>query len=102
MRDFVEISGLEPELREPESLVLPLHHISVIWTANIEVIPKISKYFAQCVKNRSVVQGGGGAGIVVTSDSIAYGISTDETFTGQPCRSQWFSATDFKLTRTGD
>ena len=41
-------------------------------------------------------------GIVVTSDSIAYGISTDETFTGQPCRSQWFSATDFKLTRTGD
>ena len=25
----VEISGLEPEPREPESLVLPLHHISV-------------------------------------------------------------------------
>ena len=26
---FVEISGLEPELREPKSLVLPLHHISI-------------------------------------------------------------------------
>lgn len=41
-------------------------------------------------------------GIVVTGDSITYGISTDEAFTGQPCRSQWFSATNFKLTRTGD
>lgn len=26
---IVEISGLEPELREPKSLVLPLHHISI-------------------------------------------------------------------------
>ena len=40
--------------------------------------------------------------IVVTGDSIAYGLSSDEAFTGQPCRAQWFSATDFKLTRTGD
>ena len=40
--------------------------------------------------------------IVVTGDSIAYGLSSDENFTGQPCRAQWFSATDFKLTRTGD
>ena len=40
--------------------------------------------------------------IVVTGDSIAYGVSTDAAFTGQPCRAQWFSATDFKLTRTGD
>ena len=38
-------------------------------------------------------------GIVVTGDSIVYGVSTDETFTGQFCSSQWFSATDFKLTR---
>ena len=37
--------------------------------------------------------------IVVTGDSIAYGLSSDEEFTGQPCRSQWFSATDFRLTR---
>lgn len=37
--------------------------------------------------------------IVVTGDSIAYGVSTDAAFTGQPCRAQWFSATDFKLTR---
>ena len=40
--------------------------------------------------------------IVVTGDSIAYGLSSDEAFTGQTCRAQWFSATDFKLTRTGD
>ena len=40
--------------------------------------------------------------IVVTGDSIAYGVSTDAAFTGQPCRAKWFSATDFKLTRTGD
>lgn len=40
--------------------------------------------------------------IVVTGDSVAYGVSTDATFTGQPCRAQWFSATDFKLTRTGN
>ena len=40
--------------------------------------------------------------IVVSGDSITYGVSSDEAFTGQPCRAQWFSATDFKLTRTGD
>ena len=40
--------------------------------------------------------------IVVTGDLIAYGLSSDEAFTGQPCRAQWFSATDFVLTRIGD
>ena len=40
--------------------------------------------------------------IVITGDSIAYGLSSDEDFTGQPCRAQWFSGTDFKITRTGD
>jgi len=40
--------------------------------------------------------------IVVSGDSIAYGLSSDEDFTGQTCRAQWFSATDFKITRTGD
>ena len=40
--------------------------------------------------------------IVVTGDYIAYGLSSDEDFTGQPCRAQWFSGTDFKITRTGD
>ena len=40
--------------------------------------------------------------IIVSGDSIAYGVSSDEAFTGQPCRAQWFSATDFKLTRTSD
>lgn len=28
-RPLVEISGLEPELAEPKSVVLPLHHTSV-------------------------------------------------------------------------
>ena len=27
--NFVEIEGLEPSLTEPESVVLPLHHISI-------------------------------------------------------------------------
>ena len=27
--DLVEIEGLEPSLTEPESVVLPLHHISM-------------------------------------------------------------------------
>jgi len=40
--------------------------------------------------------------IVVKGDSIAYGASTDKSFTGRPCQAKWFSATDFKLTRTGD
>ena len=40
--------------------------------------------------------------IVVSGDSIAYGVSTDAAFTGHPCRAQWLSATDFKLTRTGN
>ena len=40
--------------------------------------------------------------IVVSGDSIAYGVSSDEDFTGQPCRAQWFSATDFRLLRTGN
>ena len=40
--------------------------------------------------------------IIVTGDSIAYGVSTDAAFTGQPCRAQWFSATDFKVTRVSD
>ena len=28
-RPLVEISGLEPELAEPKSVVLPLHHTSI-------------------------------------------------------------------------
>ena len=28
---FVEIEGLEPSLTEPESVVLPLHHISILF-----------------------------------------------------------------------
>ena len=37
---FVEIEGLEPSLTEPESVVLPLHHISMspyLRTAKIQL-----------------------------------------------------------------
>ena len=40
--------------------------------------------------------------VVTQNDSIAYGVSNDATFTDHPCRSKWFSAVDFTLTRTGD
>ncbi|WP_028902419.1 PspC domain-containing protein [Prevotella sp. P6B4] len=40
--------------------------------------------------------------IVVAGDSVAYGMSSDKAFTGEPCRAKWFSAMDFELTRTGD
>ena len=40
--------------------------------------------------------------IVVTGDSIAYGISSDKNFTGHSCHAKWFSATDFTLTRMGN
>ncbi len=40
--------------------------------------------------------------IVVTTDSIAYGLSSDAAFTGHSCRARWFSATDFVVTRIGD
>ena len=40
--------------------------------------------------------------VVTKNDTIAYGVSNDVAFTGQPCRSKWFSAVDFTMTRTGD
>ena len=40
--------------------------------------------------------------LVVADGTITWGVSTDEKFTGQPCRTQWFSATGFKVTRIGD
>ena len=40
--------------------------------------------------------------IVVAGDTIAYGMSSDPEFTGKTCRAKWFSAMDFKLTRTDD
>lgn len=40
--------------------------------------------------------------IVSTDGSITYGMTNDATITGRRCRSQWFCATDFTLTRTGD
>ena len=40
--------------------------------------------------------------IVVAGNTIAYGMSSDPEFTGETCRAKWFSAMDFKLTRTAD
>ena len=40
--------------------------------------------------------------IVSTDGTIACGMTSDRTITHQECRSKWFSATDFTLTRTGD
>ena len=40
--------------------------------------------------------------IIVTGDTIAYGMTSDPALTGKTCRAKWFSATDFTLTRTGD
>ena len=40
--------------------------------------------------------------IIATAGTIAYGMTSDMTITGQQCRSKWFSATDFTLTRIGD
>ncbi len=40
--------------------------------------------------------------IVVPADGnhrVRYGVSTDKAFTGMKCTAQWFSATDFKLTK---
>ena len=40
--------------------------------------------------------------IIVNDSTIAYGMSSDPEFTGHPCRSKWFSATDFTITRIDD
>jgi len=37
--------------------------------------------------------------IRVTGDSIAYGVSSDSSFTGRLCQAKYFSATDFTLQR---
>ncbi len=48
---FVEIEGLEPSLTEPESVVLPLHHISIwlpifiLGLQRYECFVKMQKYF---------------------------------------------------------
>ncbi len=41
---MVEVRGFEPLLREPKSLVLPLHHTSKV-RAKITKFPGKSKYF---------------------------------------------------------
>ena len=40
--------------------------------------------------------------IVVKDGSIGYGMSSYQAFTGEACRAKYFSAMDFKLTRTAD
>ena len=43
---FVEIEGLEPSLTEPESVVLPLHHIS-IWRPIFDL--GLQRYKVLCI-----------------------------------------------------
>ena len=54
---------------------------------------------AECLDGWSVVTIDN---IIATDGTIAYGMTSDKTITGRQCRSKWFSATDFTLTRTGD
>ncbi len=56
VRIFVEIEGLEPSLTEPESVVLPLHHISIwlpffiLGLQRYECFVKMQKYFEEIVE----------------------------------------------------
>ena len=52
VRFFVEIEGLEPSLTEPESVVLPLHHIS-IWLPFLNLGLQMYEYF---VKTQNILQ----------------------------------------------
>lgn len=36
---FVEASGFEPEMTEPKSIVLPLHHASILLVASVGLEP---------------------------------------------------------------
>jgi hypothetical protein len=57
------------------------------------------RHHAECLDGWSVVTIDN---IVATDGTIAYGMTSDMTITGQQCRSKLFSATDFTLTRIGD
>ena len=60
-KSFVEIEGLEPSLTEPESVVLPLHHISVFGshfefgTAKVGMFCKKAKYFWKNYSNIAII-----------------------------------------------
>ena len=54
---FVEIEGLEPSLTEPESVVLPLHHISIwlpffdLGLQRYECFVKMQNFFQKIAEN---------------------------------------------------
>ena len=61
IKNFVEIEGLEPSLTEPESVVLPLHHIS-IWLPFLNLglqrykcFMKLQNFLQKIAKNAFVV-----------------------------------------------
>lgn len=66
---------------------------------NLKVDSAAVRHHAECLDGWSVVTIDN---IVATDGTIAYGMTSDMTITGQQCRSKWFSATDFTLTRIGD
>ena len=55
--NFVEIEGLEPSLTEPESVVLPLHHISIwlpffeLGLQRYECFVKMQNFFEKIAEN---------------------------------------------------
>ena len=56
-KNFVEIEGLEPSLTEPESVVLPLHHISIwypffeLGLQRYECFTKMQNFFQKIAEN---------------------------------------------------
>lgn len=66
---------------------------------SLQVDSAAVRHHAECLDGWSVVTIDN---IVATDGTIAYGMTSDMTITGQQCRSKWFSATDFTLTRIGD
>lgn len=84
---------LQQELENGKDGVVCLKYL------NLKVDSAAVRNHAECLDGWSVVTIDN---IVSTDGTIAYGMTNDTSFTGQQCRSKWFSATDFTLTRTGE
>ena len=84
---------LQQELENGKDSVICLKYL------NLKVDSAAVRNHAECLDGWSVVTIDN---IVSTDGTIAYGMTNDTSFTGQQCRSKWFSATDFTLTRTGE
>lgn len=52
---LVEVSGFEPELREPKSLVLPLHYTSIKRIILKQGASYISKWFKSYIDGSNII-----------------------------------------------